>query len=222
MIVANVKITERDLKMFDFLFRFRYATSEQLSKYLDCSVAAVHVRIFKLKKADYIESIPIDINTCLYANGIAIRNNQNMNSYKRKVKINPWSLKHHLRIIDVFIHFIKNCGIDEKNIVTEREIYWKGTGLLRKVRKNQMPDLIIERGKKLVAVEVEKTMKNKDLIRDVFKNYSLYTTYYCVRYLCETKGIKDRIIKMAEEERAKYVKAYTLDEFFDGTDVIGF
>lgn len=218
-----IKITERDKKIFNILFRLRYMTPKQVSCYLGCPVKSVYDRIEKLIKEKYIDSTWVEqINRKVYANGWLIRKDHERTYYKEKVKVNKYSLPHQLMINDTYIHMVNKLGIVEEDITTERELYWKKTGLLTKSKKIKVPDMIIKKADRLIAIEVEKTMKNKSLLRDVFKNYSLYTSYYCVRYLCLTDGIKKHVIKIAKEENRKFVKAYTMDEFFNGVDIFGF
>lgn len=219
-----IEITERDKKIFNILFRLRYMTPKQLSCYLECPLKSVYDRVEKLVKEKYIDSVWVErINKKIYSNGVVVRKKHERDMYKRKVNVNKYTLPHHLLINDAYIHLVKVIGIKEDNLVTERELYWKKTGLLDKSKKKiKMPDMVIEKSERLIAVEVEKTMKNKMLLRDVFKNYSLYTSYYCVRYLCLTESIKNQVIKTAKEENRKFVKAYTIDEFFNGVDIFGF
>lgn len=219
-----VKITARDEKIFNILFRFRYMTPKQLSCYLGCSLKCLYERVEKLIKNNYLESTWVEqINKKVYSNGLLVRKNQEIPSYRKKVNINKYTLPHHLIINDIYVQMINKLEIKEEEITTEREMYYKKKGLLDKNKKKiKMPDLVIEKENRLIAVEVEKTMKNKCLLRDVFKNYALYTSYYCVRYLCVTEGIKNCVIKTAKEEDRKFIKAYTINEFFNGVDIIGF
>lgn len=219
-----VEITDRDKEIFEFLFRIRYATANQLCLYLDCSYDVFRKRISKLIKAKYIESESIKgyLKNNVYSNGIEARKKNERKLYRKKVKMNGWSLLHHLKINDVMVHFIKGHNIDKNTITTEREMYWKKTGILDKKKKMKVPDLVIEKDKKLIAIEVEESKKSKAKLRSVFTNYSLYTSFYCVIYLCPTEGQKNYVRRIAEEEDRSFISAYTLTEFFSGVDVIGF
>jgi hypothetical protein len=222
----NVKLTERDYKIFYLLNRLKYMTPSQLGSYFDVPVKSIYDRAEKLVNAKYLESVKILglLNQRVYINGINIRKNETMTSYKRKVFINYWTLNHHLKINDVYIRFVKKLQYEEEKITTEREMYWKKTGLAIKGKsfKLKMPDMVIEKDKKLIAIEVEESRKNIKLFRNVLKNYTLYTKYYCVRYICATKGIKEHVMKIAKEDRRTFIKAFTYEEFLKDVDVIGF
>ncbi|MBN1469884.1 MAG: HTH domain-containing protein [Fusobacteriaceae bacterium] len=223
----EIRITEKDEKIFKFLFRLKYASTKNLSKYLNCSNNAIWKRVSRLKKLDYIESTWISsINNRVYSNGVSIRKYQKREQYKNKVKINKVTLPHHLLINDIYIFLIKNFEIEEQNIITEREIFFERTGILKKGRLTSVPDLVIKKDKqgkqKLIAIEVEKTRKTKKNIKEVFKNYAMNTSYFCVRYICVSEVIKDFVNNMAEEEKRKFIKAYTVEEFYNGIDFIGF
>jgi hypothetical protein len=224
-----IQITSRDKKLFDFLFKFRYATAAQLYNYLNCSYDAFRQRVYRLIREKYIESQYIEylLDVKLYSNGITTRKNHKIKSYRKKVKVNTWTLKHHLTIIDIYLSFLNN-GINENSIISERELFLSKIGLLsmRSKIEIKLPDMIIKKysddREKLIAIEIENHMKNKTLLRQAFKNYSYYTTYYCVRYICRTEGIKNRIIETAKEESTPFIKAYTQKEFLAGTNIFGF
>ena len=219
-----IKLTERDEKLFDFLFKFRYANSNQICEYLSWSYEAFRKRVSNLIKYGYITSKKYDyINKKLYMNGIEARRNHQINAYRKNVILNDWSFRHHMVITDIYIFFLKNYNLNENFITSEREMYWKRIGILDKKKRFKMPDLVIKKDDELIAIEYERSMKNDSLIRDVFTNYSLYTSYYCVRYICKSKGIKEKILRIAEEEGKTFIKAYTIDEFYKNkVDVIGF
>lgn len=216
-----LRITERDKKIFSILFRLRYMTVEQLSCYLKCTMRIVYFRCGILIKNDYLES-EWTIKKKVYMNGITVRKEHERKSYKKKVKILKYTLTHHLTINDIYIQLVNNLGIDEDDITTEREMFWKRTGLLLKRKKIKIPDLILKKGKNLVAIEYEKSMKGEQAIREVFRNYALNTSFYCVRYLCSKNAIKEKINKVAKEQNRTFIKAYTIEEFFKGIDIFGF
>lgn len=225
--LQNVEITERDKKLFEYLFRFRYATSDQIVEYMGLSYDVFRKRISKLISSEYIESVnmPGYLNKKVYSNGVKIRAEHERKSYRRRVAINHWSLHHHLKINDTYLHFIKKYGIEEDKVTTEREMYWKRTGLLtqnRDIKKLKMPDLVIEDDECLIAVEVEENKKSKTLMREVFRNYSLYTSFYCIRYICPTKAFRNWVKQIAKEERITFVDAFTYDEFVKGKDMCWF
>jgi len=217
-----VKITDRDEKIFNILFRLRYMTPKQLSDYLGCHIKSVYDRVEKLVNDGYIEStLALSINKRIYSNGWMLRKNHEQLSYRKKVVINKNTLSEYLLINDIYIHMIKEHGVKEENVTTEREIHWKKIGLTDK-RKKIIPKLVIEQDGHLIAIEFERKIKKQDVLRDSFRNYILYTNFYCLRYLCATENIKKQIIKTAKKEDVTFVKAYTIDEFFNGIDIIGF
>lgn len=218
-----LRITDRDKQIFNILFRLRYMTIKQLSLYLGCTMRVAYVRISTLVKNEYLESIHIEnIDEKIYANGSMIRKEQDRSSYKKKIHIWKYILAHHLVVNDIYIHLVNRLSIDEDDITTEREMFWKRTGLLEKRKKIKIPDLIIKKDKKLVAIEYEKSMKDEEAIRDIFRNYSLNTSFYCVRYLCSRNAIKEKINKVAKEQNKTFIKAYTIDDFFNEIDIFEF
>jgi len=218
-----LKIKERDEKIFNILFRLRYMTARQICKYVNCEYTRFIRRSIELINDGYIECNWMqNVDKNIYSNGIMVRRDQERDSYKKKVNINSYTLQHHLLINDVYIHMVKELGVKEEDITTERETYWSRTGILDKRKKIKIPDLIIEKENKLVAVEVEKTKKNEESLRNVLMNYDFYTSFYCVRYICSKKGIMNFVINTAEKENITFVKAYTIDEFYNGVDIFGF
>lgn len=216
-----VEITERDKKIFNILFRLRYMTAEQLSLYLGCTVKAVYDRTEVLINNGYLENEWF-MKKKVYKNGIRVRRKQEKNSYKRKVHILKYTLTHHLAINDIYIQLVNGLGIDEDDITTEREMFWKRIGLLDKRKKIKIPDLILKKGDRLVAIEYKKTLKKEEAIREIFRNYTLNTSFYCVRYLCLTNSTKEKINKVAKEMNKTFIKSYTIDKFFNGIDIFGF
>jgi hypothetical protein len=226
----NVKITERDKKLFDFLFKFRYAKKEQIIDYLGFTQSSFYQRTKLLQNAGYLESSYIyEHRFCpkVYFNSVKIRKEHEIKAYQKKPKINLRLLDHHLKIIDVFNILVKS-GVDENRIFSEREIILNEIGVIRNRRKYKnrnvlppvIPDLVlaIQVGNRsrfsYVALEVELSRKNKDLMDKVFSNYDRWTTYYGVEYLCSTDSLKSDINKRTYNN---YIKAYTLDEFYSNT-----
>jgi hypothetical protein len=100
-----LRITDRDKKIFNILFRLKYMTAKQLSLYLECTMRVVYVRIAVLVKNEYLESIHTkNIDEKIYANGLMIRKEQERKSYKKKMHVWKYILDHHLVVNDIYIY----------------------------------------------------------------------------------------------------------------------
>lgn len=208
-------ITDRDKKIFDFLFRVKYATVDQILKYMEMTKRATYVRLAILVRRGYIESHAVlGTNMKLYANGHMVRIDHVIDSYKRAVTIQLMELEHHLKVTDVFMDFLDK-GIKADDIYTEREIMANKIGIdTKKKRLCKVPDLAIKRADgKLIAIEVELSRKNNERLESVMKNYDMNTNYYAVRYLCINGAVKRKVERAVESTHLTYVIVYTLDEF---------
>jgi hypothetical protein len=219
-----VRITERDKKIFYILFKLRYLNAKQLSFYLDCNEQAIYDRVSKLKREGYIESNFIEqINHRVYTNSFKVRCTQEINSYRKKVKINRTTLRHHLRINDVYLHLVKKLNFAEGDIFSERELYIKKVCIKG---NKKVPDLVIRKTKgnkdRYIAIEVEMTQKNDDTLKEVFRNFRRNTTFYGISYFCRTEGIKKKVNKISKKLGYDYILAMTLEEFYNGEDFLGF
>ena len=214
------EITERDEQLFEFLFKFRYATIDQIAEYLQMTKRAAYKRVEFLQIEKYIESKALDgYIRKLYANGPKVRNEAE-GGYQRKVKIAPYGLEHHLKIIDMFIKFLGK-GIKEKNILSEREIRKEKIG--KRIRRSvfdksgfyKIPDLVIKaKESQLVAVEVELSKKNSTRLWEILRNYTMCFEYTSVVYLCEKTGVKTHIKKNIKKHGMGYkIIPVTFEEF---------
>lgn len=209
------EITERDERLFDFLFKFKYATIDQVAEYLQMTKRAAYKRVEFLQIEKYIDSISIKgYNKKFYALGVKIRNEFESVTYQKKISISLMSLEHHLKVTDTFLHFIKN-GVLEEMICSEREIYKTRVGLTsRKKRLYKVPDLVIKlKNGKFIAIEVELSKKNDSRMRDIFSEYILNTTYWAVYYLCDKKSVRDFVNRATKKSFIKFVRAYMFSEF---------
>jgi hypothetical protein len=219
-----VRLTERDEKIFNLLFKLRYANAKQISEYLNCKIKNVYDRVEKLANENYIESTIVDhFNRRVYTNGYNIRKDHEINNYRNKVVINFYTIKHHLEINDVYIYLIRN-GFKEEDIFSERDIFLKKIGVRNRFIK-KVPDLVVKKEHKgidrLIALEIETTQKNSSTIRDVFRNARKNTSYYGITYLCRTKGIKAQINSISKRLGYDYIFGITLKEFYEGVDFLG-
>lgn len=214
-----VEITERDKKIFNILFKLRYMTPKQLSLYLNCPVYCVYERAEKLIREGYLESTRIKaINERVYSNGSLIRRDHKITAYRKKVLINDDTTEKYLLLNDIYLHLVNKLGINEGDITAERDIRWKKPGL-NSEKKTMIPSFVVRKGKHLVAIKLEKSLKKQDILRDVFKNYSFYTDFYSVKYLCTTKEIKNGILKIVKKDGRTFIKVYLVKDFFDGENL---
>jgi hypothetical protein len=205
-----VKITEQDKKLFDWLYKVRYAKVEQIMNYLNISKDGVYQRLSKLQRNNYIDSLAIDgMTRRFYANGSLVRAQMEKRNDQKKVRVYESSLKHHLKIVDVYLKFLE-FGIPEESILTSRDIYRTKKGISNKKSVvYKVPDLVIERKDGiLVAIEVELSQKNNENLRQVLKNYRI-NKFDAVYYLCGTKAIQRRINSFAKSNGAShFIRAY--------------
>jgi hypothetical protein len=230
VISLNIKITERDRKLFNFLFKFRYAKKEQIIDYLNCSIHAFYQRTKLLQKSGYLESKHIHDNKfCpkIYFNSVKIRKTHEIKSYQKKPKVWLYTLEHHLKTIDIFNILVK-AGVDENKIYSEREIIINKIGLSKyaKSKNNFLPPVIPDLAMKVqckngrfdyIAIEVELSRKSNKSMRKVFRDYNRYAKYYAVEYLCPKTSLKNNINKISQSLGYNYIKAYTLDTFYSDT-----
>jgi hypothetical protein len=74
----------------------------------------------------------------------------------------------------------------------------------------------VKRGNKNIAIKVENSVKKSSEYSKRFRNYTFDTDFYCVNYLCAAKEIKNTLLKVIKKENRTFIKAYLIDEFFNG------
>jgi DNA-binding Lrp family transcriptional regulator len=207
-------ITERDEKIFKWLFRVKYVTIEQLARYMQMSKHAAYKRVEKLQKERYLDGVVLYGNRKYFSNGIKIRNEAERKVDREKVKILITSLEHHLKVTDFFLDLLDD-GIKEEMIFTSRDVFRTRIGIAdNRKRIYKVPDLVIQReDERLIAIEIELSRKNEEPLSQVFDNYILYTNYAAVYYLCDKKAVKNLVNRTVKKKLIRFIRAYEMSEF---------
>lgn len=102
-------------------------------------------------------------------------NEQIKTTYIDNINLNE--IEHNLAAIDSQIYFIRKHGISLEEITTDKEIR-RSQGLQI---KQHVPDFVIYKDGKSIAVEIERTYKGKTrLQRNIEANYTKYDAQYWV------------------------------------------
>ncbi|HML06341.1 MAG TPA: helix-turn-helix domain-containing protein [Methanobacterium sp.] len=207
-------ITERDKRIFEWLFRVKYVTIEQLSRYMQMSKHAVYKRVEKLQKEGYLDGANLYGNRKYFSNGIKIRNGAKRKADREKVNILISSLEHHMKVTDFFLYLLDN-EVKEEMIFTSRDVFRTRIGISdNRKRIYKVPDLVIRRDdQRLIAIEIELSRKNDDTLSQVFDNYILYTNYAAVYYVCNKKAVKNLINRTVRKKMINFIRAYDVSEF---------
>jgi len=220
----DVRFTERDMKVIEFLFRVRFASLEQLCKYTNSpSRQALYLRLMKLKSSGYIASkkLRLDAPVVFYPGVKA----------EGFLPVSPPSITriiHNLSEVDVFLKLL-DLGIKEDKIQTDLELLLESkanivVGQSSDKKPNHVPDLVVTKSiddkERKIAYEIELTKKlNKDF-KKVIDYYNRERSYYEVVYLY-SKDIKQYMHeRMKEYESIKFVKFIPLEEFVKDTNSI--
>lgn len=116
--------------------------------------------------------------------------------------------EHQLAVMDVYIKLlITHCDavwVTERRLLREREMFDLG-------RDAHMPDgvLIFPDGRKC-AIEVEKSQKTKDRLKDIMEGYGLQCVFQEVWYFCASQVLSS-VSKIAVD--LPFIKIYKLSEF---------
>ena len=210
METTSVRINDRDLKIFDFLAMFGYATIEQLLKYTGGgNLRWLTTRLRNLVNEGYLVQHRI-----LHAKpGVyTITKKANRTSLGEIKNIDISDYHHDLLVIDVFLqlqHKFANY-ITERMIRTDRGV---GAG-----KYGRIPDLAAyTTDGKSIALELDRTAKSLQRLEKIVDSYVADARYDEVWFICATGFIRNNIEKLAWSEK---IKVFSLENVLSGTELV--
>jgi len=226
-----MRLKERDERLFRFLYKFKYATIDQITEYLNISKNSMYRRLAQLQRGrgKYIEStsrdengIYFEFNRKYYSNGAMAR--EHMGNFEDEVKVVSIELEHNSTVVNIYLKLLE-WGFNEYYIFSKREIYKYKIEIedekfyeflqcyVPKAKESlcKVPDLTIraEKENRFTAIEIK--LSERDIKESI--NSYLNTEYAKVIYLCKNNTIKKRIDKIIEDnEKLNFIKTYMIDD----------
>lgn len=206
--IRGIQITARDKEICVFLQQWRYANVKQLAKKFGTSTPAMYRRLDKLCRASIIkhEKVLADkpgVYRCLPKGRMLA--DTNLPPVER---ISEHFFRHTVAAVDVALALEQ----ESPRLLSEQELRSdKGINVFstQKGKREHCPDIIAYMPDgKVVAVEVELSVKNKERIEGIFRWYFQHSEYHEVRYYVPGEAMAHRILSYGGSR--DYVKLYML------------
>ncbi|MDW3209289.1 MAG: helix-turn-helix domain-containing protein [Reichenbachiella sp.] len=158
-------MTKRDIKILKFINRFGKVNTDQIAAYLEVSKVRTYQIMQRLKKSGMVELVRVfhnepGIYLCT-SEGAKFTNQEKLR------ELHIASLKHDLKILDVFLNIRDEMQIE--SFMTEREIR-------KSVDLEHFPDLLIKYSGEQISIEVELSRKSKTRM-EAIRNFYLKTVF---------------------------------------------
>ncbi len=184
----SVRLKDKDLLLFDFIAQFGFASVEQLHCYLGGSVNSLKTRLSHLVNDGYLVNHRIFFGK---PSVYTITNKANRTSLSLVKEISVRDYEHDMLVIDVFLKLQDRFAshTTEKMIRAERGV---GVG-----KSGRIPDLIGHTTDgRAVAIEVDRTDKSLDRLRNIVVTYAGEAKYDEVWFICATQLIFNNLEKV--------------------------
>ena len=203
--MRNIKPTARDLKLLNDLYRNSFMAFYQIkdTHFRDCANSTIYNRLSKLIRSGIIDSVRVNLIAIHKGNmdiGVVYSlTKEGLTLLKTvPIPINFNQLTHDLILIDVLK---KMDGVNSK-LVSFSNSYG-----------DQVPDGIVTRNNKKVAIEVELTAKSNLRYREIVSNYRTSSKYDEVLYIVKDKAIQKKISDIITENLGNYFNEGDTDKF---------
>ena len=229
-------LTDRDFELLCFLGSHGVATADELTKRFFPSYGSFKKRMCALRQEDLVESLSLsrlkEISLKSYTQAarvldvpqykirnmkvyrLAERLRKDMHSSGGLTEVKMW--KHQVQLGKVLA--ILESLLPKASILTDPEVR-EELAPYRMTRNPAIPDLVVRDGHRVIAVEVERNVKNKDEYRDRF-NYYEDSSYTHVLYFCETDVVFQKVVERAARYHkvgvAKIIRANLVYQEFSG------
>ncbi len=204
-----IQLNERDSVVMHEISRWRFCLGRQLKILADfSSQRTCDRRLKKLIDAGYLKRVHLVYGIPgLYFATKKAKDFYNLDCITSTVRLNQ--LQHDIMVIDTAIYFIGK-GLDEKSIITERELKHEDGFSAPKHR----PDFIFTKSDEKCCVEVELTEKSKErLEKNIRDNYLNFDIQYWItgnekikRNLEKFQSRYSNIEIIEDKEVTEYVK----------------
>lgn len=199
----NIRLVERDYKVFQEIERWRVITGRQIAKVLEfSSQRTVDRRLKKLLESGYIERQKI-LYGVPYLYFLTPKGKALIGAPKYKEKIRVDQIRHDLAVANAAIYFHEKLNIPYENILSEKELHRIDGFSNRRHR----PDLVFTDGDKNICAEIELSLKAKERlkknIKDNFLNYDLQ--------IWVVPSLQHKIAAILQEEKAAYTDIEILE-----------
>jgi len=167
----NIQLTDRDMKIFQIVHKFRFCLGRHIKALAGFEGARATDRRLKLlvehrflERNKYLYGVP-------YLYTLAHRGKICIGANKRKEKIRVERIAHDIDVLESVIFYIKKYGITLNEIKTEKDLHIRaGYGVHK-----HFPDFLASIGEKKHAVEIELSVKSKERLKgNIGENYLNY------------------------------------------------
>lgn len=196
-------LQDRDIQILQKITKYRFLLSRQIKVLCDFSgQRACDRRTKKLKdeglleKKHFLYGIP-----ALYMATEKAKRLFNLGYITKYIRIE--NINHDVLVIDTAIYLIKNIGLLDSNIISERQLKNQfGFG-----KPQHVPDLVYIEGNKKCCVEIELNAKQYDkLKKNVLQNYKIYDKQV---WVVDIK--KEKIVENLKKIQIRYSDIELLD-----------
>jgi hypothetical protein len=205
----SVRLTEKDLLLFDFVARFGFANVGQLYSYLGGSLNSLKTRLSHLVNDGYLVNHRIFFGKpSVYT--ITVKGNRTGLASVKEISVGGY--EHDLLVIDVFLKLRERfvSYTTEKMIRAERGV---GVG-----KSGRIPDLVGQAvDGKVIALEVDRTDKSLDRVQKIVNTYAMEFKYQEVWFICANQLIYNNLEKVNLSDK---IKLFHLKDVLDGKELV--
>lgn len=170
--MSGVVITEKDRFVMEFLYKFRIATSIELSALLNVTNSGVYKRMKRLENVGLVKKQQVMILEHIYF--LSNEGYRFLNKKGREVNLNTLNIFHELFLTKIGTALLRDTSdLELSDIYTEKDQFASEKDFF-KASKKAFPDLYIPKYK--VIVEYERTEKTKERIKKkIMNNFENFT-----------------------------------------------
>jgi DNA-binding Lrp family transcriptional regulator len=188
----NIVLQERDKVVIQWLSRVGIASSDQIASMFGYSVAPILRRLQKLRQAGKVDGKKIDTSyPVVFWSKIGY--------FDLPVKQpNPGTFEHDYTLTGLYIWLVQQYP--GRAITTDRELRRdQGVGRLigERGKRLHLPDGILELENERIAVELENSVKSKDRLQAIFRQYYADHNIDQVWYFATCAGVRNVIANNA-------------------------
>ena len=198
---------ERDLEILKFINKFGFCEMQHLDKYFQLKKPNNYQIMRRLKKAGWIQQQQVFSKKSAY--WLNKSTTKKIGSSIPAINKPPVAIyTHEVLLIDLYLKLKEQ--FDNANFISEREIirdkYFEGFG-----KKGHVADgLLIFQDKKVVAIELELTLKSAKRIEHIFRAYKKNLEIDEIWYFCDDK-IFNVISRRSEDQ--SHIKVHHFQEY---------
>lgn len=201
-------LTERDIEIMRYIHKFGYLAARHVTAAFKMHPKAAYRRLSIMTKSGYLRRVrPLAEEAGVYL--LTEHGIEACDAGRGRARIRLHTFKHDLLVADIALALAATGG---DRWITERELRAGAGGIGRPGPRAHVPDGVLARSGKRIAVEVELTAKPKARLEKLLRGYVRRTEYQQIWYFCKTKRQAEHIQDVARRIAPSLVVTKLIEE----------